>query len=73
MPIVENSKVNSNTCKLFRKKLSSFAKMQQHMTVDHMQKGDISTQHHCCGMQYTTVCSMSCGQTIGLFIKSREG
>jgi hypothetical protein len=43
MPIVENNKVDSSTCKLCGKKFSSFAEMQQHMTVDHMQKGDIST------------------------------
>ena len=43
MPIVENSKVNSSICKLCRKKFASFAEMQQHITIDHMQSGDIST------------------------------
>jgi hypothetical protein len=43
MPIVENSKVDSSTCKLCGKRFSSFAQMQQHMTIDHMQKGDIFT------------------------------
>ena len=42
MPIVENSKVNSSICKLCRKKFASFAEMQQHITIDHMQRGDIS-------------------------------
>jgi hypothetical protein len=43
MPIVENSKVNSSVCKLCGKKFASFAEMQQHITIDHMQRGDIST------------------------------
>jgi hypothetical protein len=40
---VENSNIDSTVCKLCGKKFSSFAEMQQHMTVDHMQKGDVST------------------------------
>jgi hypothetical protein len=43
MPIVENSKVNSSICKLCGKEFASFAEMQQHITIDHMQRGDIST------------------------------
>jgi len=43
MPIVENSKINSSICKLCLKKFASFAEMQQHITIDHMQGGDIST------------------------------
>jgi hypothetical protein len=39
---VENSKIDSSTCKLCGKKFSSFAEMQQHMTIDHMQQGNIS-------------------------------
>jgi hypothetical protein len=39
--IVENNSADSRVCKLCGKKFSSFAEMQ-HMTVDHMQKGDIS-------------------------------
>jgi hypothetical protein len=42
MPFMENSKVDSTSCKLCGKKFSRFAEMQQHMTVDHMQKEDIS-------------------------------
>jgi hypothetical protein len=42
MPIVENSEIDSSTCKLCGKRFPSFAQMQQHMTIDHMQKGDIS-------------------------------
>jgi hypothetical protein len=38
---LENSNTNSNRCKLCGEKFSSFAEMQQHMTVDHMQKGDV--------------------------------
>jgi hypothetical protein len=44
MPIAENSKVDSSTCKLCGKRFSSFAQVQQHMTIDHMQKGDISAR-----------------------------
>jgi hypothetical protein len=40
---VENSKVDSSTCKLCGRRFSDFAEMQQHMTIDHMQKGDIPT------------------------------
>ena len=40
---MENSKADSSTCGLCGKKFSGFAEMQQHITVDHMQKGDIST------------------------------
>jgi hypothetical protein len=32
---------DSSTCKLCGKKFSSFAEMQQHMTIDHIPKGDI--------------------------------
>jgi hypothetical protein len=39
--IVEKNSVDSRVCKLCGVKFSSFAEMQQHMTVDHMQKGDI--------------------------------
>jgi hypothetical protein len=39
---VENSKIDSSRCKLCGKKFSSFAEMQQHMTIDHMQQGNIS-------------------------------
>jgi hypothetical protein len=39
---VENSKIDSSTCKLCGKKFSSFAEMQQHMTINHMQQGNIS-------------------------------
>jgi hypothetical protein len=38
---VKNSNNDSSTCELCGKKFSSFAEMQQHMTIDHMQKGDI--------------------------------
>jgi hypothetical protein len=38
---VENSKIDS-TCKLCGKEFSSLAEMQQHMTIDHMQQGNIS-------------------------------
>jgi hypothetical protein len=43
MPIVANGKANSSICKLCRKKFASFAEMQQHITIEHMQRGDIST------------------------------
>jgi hypothetical protein len=33
---------DSGVYKLCGKEFSSFAEMQQHMTIDHMQKGDIS-------------------------------
>jgi hypothetical protein len=39
---VENSNIDSRVCKLCGVKFSSFAEMQQHMTIDHVQKGDIS-------------------------------
>jgi hypothetical protein len=39
--IVEKNSVDSRVCKLCGVKFSSFAEMQQHMTVDHMLKGDI--------------------------------
>lgn len=39
---MENSKIDSSTCKLCGKKFSSFAEMQQHMTISHMQQGNIS-------------------------------
>jgi hypothetical protein len=39
---MENNGIDSRVCKICGKKFSSFAEMQQHMTVDHMQKGDIS-------------------------------
>jgi hypothetical protein len=38
---MENSNIDSSRCKLCGAKFSSFAEMQQHMTVEHMQKGDI--------------------------------
>jgi hypothetical protein len=34
--------LDSSVCKLCGKKFSSFTEMQHHMTIDHMQKGDIS-------------------------------
>jgi hypothetical protein len=40
---MENSNVDSSTCKMCGKKFSGFAEMLQHITVDHMQKGDVST------------------------------
>jgi hypothetical protein len=39
---VEKNSFDSRVCKLCVEKFSSFAEMQQHMTVDHMQKGDVS-------------------------------
>ena len=39
---MENGKIDSSTCKLCGKKFSSFAEMQQHMTINHMQQGNIS-------------------------------
>ncbi len=39
---VKDSNIDSSVCKLCVKKFSGFAEMQQHMTIDHMQKGDIS-------------------------------
>ena len=39
---MENNGIDSRVCKICGKEFSSFAEMQQHMTVDHMQKGDIS-------------------------------
>jgi hypothetical protein len=39
---VENRNIDLCLCKLCGKKFSSFAAMQQRMTIDHMQKGDVS-------------------------------
>jgi hypothetical protein len=36
---MENNKVDSSTCKLCGKKLSSFVEMQQHMTVEYAKRG----------------------------------
>ena len=39
---MENGKIDSSTWKLCGKKFSTFAEMQQHMTINHMQQGNIS-------------------------------
>ena len=48
---MENSNIDSGVCKLCGKEFSSFAEMQQHMTIDHMQKGDISAFLDVYGME----------------------